>query len=88
MFYEDNYELLNTVYSSIMLSLVMSTCYVNIKGHGVNRKSSTTAMEIKALDGIYVEQVAMGMHHTLLLAREETDEEKEKLSDLPEYDPN
>lgn len=45
-------------------------------------------MEIKALDGIYVEQVAMGMHHTLLLAREETDEDKEKISDLPEYDPN
>lgn len=84
-----NYKLLNTVYLSIMCSLVISTCYyVNIKGHGINRKSSTTAMEIKALDGIYVEQVAMGMHHTLLLAREETDEDKEKISDLPEYDPN
>lgn len=44
-------------------------------------------MEVKAVDGIYVEQVAMGMHHTLLLAREEPDK-NDKLNDLPDYEPN
>ncbi|XP_046669207.1 protein RCC2 homolog [Homalodisca vitripennis] len=56
-------------------------------GHGVTRKSTTTAMEVRALEGIYVEQVAMGMHHTLLLARDETEAEKDKINELPEYDP-
>lgn len=56
-------------------------------GHGEHRKSSTTPMEIKALEGIYVEQVACGMHHTLFLARSESNEEKEKIADLPEYKP-
>lgn len=43
-------------------------------------------MEVRALEGIYIEQVACGVHHTLLIARDCTDDEKEKISDLEEYE--
>lgn len=66
---------------------INSTVGFFLKGHGEHRKSSTTPMEIKALEGIYVAQVACGMHHTLFLARSESNEEKEKIADLPEYKP-
>lgn len=32
-------------------------------------------------------QVAMGYSHSLVIARQETDQEKEKLKKLPEYNP-
>ncbi|MBN3286869.1 RCC2 protein, partial [Polyodon spathula] len=57
-------------------------------GYGDNKpKSSTTAQEIKTLDGIYAEQVAMGYSHCLVIARSETDQDKERLKKLPEYNP-
>ncbi|XP_053499392.1 protein RCC2 homolog isoform X1 [Ictalurus furcatus] len=57
-------------------------------GYGDNKpKSSTTAQEVKTLDGVYSEQVAMGYSHSLVIARQETDQEKEKLKKLPEYNP-
>ncbi|KAK6472391.1 protein RCC2-like protein [Huso huso] len=57
-------------------------------GYGDNKpKSSTTAQEIKTLDGIYAEQVAMGYSHSLVIARNETDQDKERLKKLPEYNP-
>ncbi|XP_075696677.1 protein RCC2 [Rhinoderma darwinii] len=57
-------------------------------GYGDSKaKSSTTAQEVKTLDGIYTEQVAMGYSHTLIVARDETEQDKEKLKKLPEYNP-
>ncbi|XP_073512257.1 protein RCC2 isoform X4 [Phyllobates terribilis] len=57
-------------------------------GYGDNKaKSSTTAQEVKTLDGIYSEQVAMGYSHTMIVARDETEQDKEKLKKLPEYNP-
>ncbi|XP_018425952.1 PREDICTED: protein RCC2 [Nanorana parkeri] len=57
-------------------------------GYGESKaKSSTTAQEVKTLDGIYSEQVAMGYSHTLVVAREESEQDKERLKKLPEYNP-
>ncbi|KAG7248660.1 hypothetical protein CRUP_032004, partial [Coryphaenoides rupestris] len=57
-------------------------------GYGDNKpKSSTTAQEVKTLDGIYAEQVVMGYAHSLIIAREESPQEKERLDKLPEYNP-
>ncbi|KAK7884103.1 hypothetical protein WMY93_027226 [Mugilogobius chulae] len=61
-------------------------------------KSSTSAQEVKTLDGIYVEQVrtvrsprqstvTMGYSHSLAIARQESEQEQEKLKKLPEYNP-
>uniref|UniRef100_A0A4W4EXY7 RCC1-like domain-containing protein n=1 Tax=Electrophorus electricus TaxID=8005 RepID=A0A4W4EXY7_ELEEL len=43
--------------------------------------------EVKTLDGVYSEQVAMGYSHSLVIARQETEQEKERLKKLPEYNP-
>ncbi|NWX94586.1 RCC2 protein, partial [Nothoprocta pentlandii] len=57
-------------------------------GYGDHKpKSSTAAQEVKTLDGIYTEQVAMGYSHSLVIARDESDAEKERLRKLPEYNP-
>uniref|UniRef100_A0A8C4QH69 Regulator of chromosome condensation 2 n=1 Tax=Eptatretus burgeri TaxID=7764 RepID=A0A8C4QH69_EPTBU len=57
-------------------------------GYGENKnKSSTIAQEVKALDGIYIEQVAMGYSHTLFIARNDSEEEKARIERLPEYIP-
>ncbi|XP_043853448.1 protein RCC2 [Dromiciops gliroides] len=57
-------------------------------GYGDHKpKSSTAAQEVKTLDGIYTEQVAMGYSHSLVIARDESETEKEKLKKLPEYNP-
>ncbi|XP_068018825.1 protein RCC2 [Melanerpes formicivorus] len=57
-------------------------------GYGDHKpKSSTAAQEVKTLDGIYTEQVAMGYAHSLVIARDESEAEKEKLRKLPEYNP-
>uniref|UniRef100_A0AAY5KX54 Regulator of chromosome condensation 2 n=1 Tax=Esox lucius TaxID=8010 RepID=A0AAY5KX54_ESOLU len=57
-------------------------------GYGDNKaKSSTTAQEVKTLDGVYAEQVVMGYAHSLVIARQDTPQEKEKLKKLPEYNP-
>uniref|UniRef100_A0A8D0GNX2 Regulator of chromosome condensation 2 n=1 Tax=Sphenodon punctatus TaxID=8508 RepID=A0A8D0GNX2_SPHPU len=57
-------------------------------GYGDHKpKSSTAAQEVKTLDGIYTEQVAMGYAHSLVIARDESEAEREKLKKLPEYNP-
>ncbi|XP_003962937.1 protein RCC2 homolog [Takifugu rubripes] len=57
-------------------------------GYGDNKpKSSTTAQEVKTLDGVYVEKVMMGYSHSLVIARQDTEQEKERLKKLPEYNP-
>ncbi|KAL7976144.1 hypothetical protein Chor_008241 [Crotalus horridus] len=60
----------------------------SIIGYGDHKpKSSTAAQEVKTLDGIYTEQVAMGYAHSLAIARDENEAEKEKIKKLPEYNP-
>ncbi|XP_030798568.1 protein RCC2 isoform X2 [Rhinopithecus roxellana] len=57
-------------------------------GYGDHKpKSSTAAQEVKTLDGIFSEQVAMGYSHSLVIARDESENEKEKIKKLPEYNP-
>ncbi|GAB6028234.1 Protein rcc2 [Chamberlinius hualienensis] len=56
--------------------------------YGENRpKSSTTPQEVKPLENVYIHTVACGFGHTLLIARDDTDEEKAKLKKFPEYAP-
>ncbi|GFS46697.1 protein RCC2 homolog [Nephila pilipes] len=50
-------------------------------------KSSTTPQEVKPLDGIHIHSVACGYGHTLLIARDDTEEDRNKLNQLPEYTP-
>jgi len=58
------------------------------QGYGDHKpKSSTAAQEVKTLDGIFTEQVAMGYAHSLVIARDESETEKEKIKKLPEYNP-
>ena len=57
------------------------------KGIGEMRRSSTVPMEVKALEGIHVNQVACGMGHTLFIARDASEEEKEKIQKLYEFQP-
>ena len=49
------------------------------------RKSSTTPMEVKALEGMHVTAVACGLSHTLMICRDESEEEKAKIAKLQEY---
>ncbi|KAK7469558.1 hypothetical protein BaRGS_00036406 [Batillaria attramentaria] len=57
-------------------------------GYGENKmKSSTVAQEVKPLDGIHVHNVACGYGHTMMIARADTDEDKEKLKKLPVFSP-
>lgn len=66
------------------LSIPCSPC----QGYGDHKpKSSTAAQEVKTLDGIFTEQVAMGYSHSLVIARDESETEKEKIKKLPEYNP-
>lgn len=58
-----------------------------LQGLGETRKSSTTPLEVKALDGIYVEQISCGITHTLFIARDKTEEEKSKIESLEGYMP-
>lgn len=55
-------------------------------GYGDHKpKSSTAAQEVKTLDGIFSEQVAIGYSHSLVIGQDES--EAEKLQRLPEYTP-
>ncbi|KAH3779864.1 protein RCC2 homolog [Dreissena polymorpha] len=56
-------------------------------GLGETPKSSTTPVESKPLDGIHVHSVSCGFSHTLMIARVDTDEEREKVNKLPLYNP-
>uniref|UniRef100_A0A8C4X2D4 Regulator of chromosome condensation 2 n=1 Tax=Eptatretus burgeri TaxID=7764 RepID=A0A8C4X2D4_EPTBU len=57
-------------------------------GYGEGRpRSSSVPQELKKLDGIYIQEVAMGFAHSLFLARDETAEDREKIEKLPEYSP-
>lgn len=69
-----------------VISFGASPCFGEL-GHGEMRKSTSVPMEVKALDGIYIEQVTMGQAHTLMIARDTSEEEKEKIEQIPVYTP-
>ena len=50
-------------------------------------KSSTTPKESKPLEGCYVHAVMCGMGHTLLIARDDTDEERKRINSFPAFGP-
>ncbi|XP_077998903.1 protein RCC2-like [Glandiceps talaboti] len=53
-------------------------------GHGDNApKSSTQPKEVKLLEGVFIHSVSCGFGHTLMVARSDTEEEKERLRKLP-----
>ncbi|OXU20354.1 protein RCC2 homolog [Nasonia vitripennis] len=54
-------------------------------GFGEMRKSSTTPMEVKALEGLYITAVTCGLSHTLMICRDESEEEKAKIEKLQSY---
>ncbi|EEB12098.1 conserved hypothetical protein [Pediculus humanus corporis] len=56
-------------------------------GIGELRRSSTVPVEVKTLDGIHINQVACGIAHTLFIARDSTEAEKEKINKLYEFQP-
>ncbi|KAK3912807.1 Protein RCC2-like protein [Frankliniella fusca] len=56
-------------------------------GLGEIRKSSTTPLEVKSLDGMYIEQVTCGISHTLFIARDKSDEEKKRIEAFEVYTP-
>ncbi|XP_063223911.1 protein RCC2 homolog isoform X2 [Bacillus rossius redtenbacheri] len=56
-------------------------------GFGEIHKSSTTPMEVKALEGVYVMQVTLGMGHSLFVVRDHTEQECERINKLPEFTP-
>ncbi|XP_015912785.2 protein RCC2 homolog [Parasteatoda tepidariorum] len=57
-------------------------------GYGESRpKSSTTPQEVKPLNGLHIQAVACGYGHTLLIARDEAEEDQKELNKLPEYSP-
>ncbi|XP_034952183.1 protein RCC2 homolog [Chelonus insularis] len=54
-------------------------------GFGEMRKSSTTPMEVKALEGLYITAVTCGLSHTLMICRDDSEEEKAKIANLEVY---
>ncbi|BFZ23016.1 hypothetical protein BsWGS_26055 [Bradybaena similaris] len=50
-------------------------------------KSSTVPKEVKPLEGIYVHSVTCGFSHTLLIARNDTEDDQKNLDKLPVYKP-
>ena len=50
-------------------------------------KSSTFPKEVKPVEDVYIQKVSCGYGHTLLLAKYDTDEEKEKVNALPVFEP-
>lgn len=56
-------------------------------GLGENRKTAPAPTEVKKLDGIHIHQLTCGYSHTLFIARQDSEEEQNKLENLPEYNP-
>jgi len=57
-------------------------------GYGEGKaKSSTIPQEAKPFAKVYVHKVACGYAHTLLIARNDSDEDKETIAEFPVYDP-
>jgi alpha-tubulin suppressor-like RCC1 family protein len=57
-------------------------------GYGASSvKTSTIPQEMKPLEGIYIHKVGCGWGHTLLIARNDTDDDHKKLETVPEFVP-
>ncbi|CAM9946083.1 protein RCC2 homolog isoform X1 [Lampetra fluviatilis] len=57
-------------------------------GYGEGKqRSSSVPQELKKLSGIHIHEVAMGFAHSLLLARDESEEDKALVHQIPEYCP-
>ncbi|XP_041378460.1 protein RCC2-like [Gigantopelta aegis] len=57
-------------------------------GYGENKPhSSTVPQEVKPLSGIYIQSISCGFAHTLLIARNDTEAEQEKINELPVFNP-
>lgn len=57
-------------------------------GYGEHKqKSSTVAQEVKTLEGAYIHTVSCGYGHALLIARNDTEAEKEAINKIPLYTP-
>lgn len=56
-------------------------------GYGESMKSSTTPHEVKPLESIYVKEVTCGLGHTMFIARDDSNQERDEISKLPLYDP-
>ncbi|XP_059489560.1 protein RCC2 homolog [Neocloeon triangulifer] len=54
-------------------------------GLGETKKSSANPTEVKLMDGIHVHAIEMGMGHTLMICRDESEQDKANLADLPVY---
>ncbi|CAH1104575.1 unnamed protein product [Psylliodes chrysocephalus] len=63
-----------------------SPCYGEL-GLGDMQKTSTTPKEVNKLSGVKVISLAMGLCFTILVAANETPEQKQKLENLKEYIP-
>lgn len=59
-----------------------------MQGYGDNKpRSSTTPQEVKTLQGAYIQSVSCGYGTTLLLARNDSEDDKKSLKKIPEFKP-
>lgn len=58
-----------------------------LKGLGEFSKSSSVPKEVNKLDGVKVLQLSMGYSHTMIIAEDQTQEQKDKLETLPVFEP-
>lgn len=56
-------------------------------GFGDTKKSSSYAQEVKTLGNIYIHAVACGYGHTLMIARNDTEDEKNEIEKMDVYTP-
>ncbi|XP_037299924.1 protein RCC2 homolog isoform X1 [Manduca sexta] len=56
-------------------------------GMGEINKSSAKPKEVSRMDGLNISQVTMGYSHTLLLCDDTSEEVKQKIANLPAFDP-
>lgn len=67
---------------------VSTSVCLSLQGYGDNKpRSSTQPQELKTLDGVYIHSVACGYGHSLFIARADSDQEKEKIEQLPSFTP-
>lgn len=60
-----------------------------IQGYGPNKpKSSSIPLEMKTLGDVKILKVACGYGHTLMLARNDNEEDAKNLETLPDFTPD
>ena len=72
-----------------MIGLRSNLAFLFLQGYGPNKpKSSSQPTEVKTLGDVHVHKVACGYGHTLMLARNDTEDDEKALSTLPEFTPD